>query len=88
MAKEHIVESILIGWSILMITNLNDTYLRINQTGLQKGCIVDFADWLQMRTGWDIRSRHWHCLETLIENQTRSVAQVYQVVDFKIKKLG
>jgi len=67
------VESILIGWSVLMLTNVNDSYLRINPTGLQTGCIVDFVDWLQMRTGWDIRSRHWHWhwLETLIENKTR-----------------
>ena len=28
---------------------------QIDQTGLQTGFIVDCADWLQMRTGWEIK---------------------------------
>jgi len=56
----------------------------VDQTGLQTGFIVDCADWLQMRTGFEvIRSEYWHWLQPLIENKTRSVAQLYQVVDFK-----
>jgi len=50
---------------------------QVDQTGLQTGFIVDCADWLQMRTGWKIRSRHWHWLQTLTENKARTVAQMY-----------
>ena len=64
------VESILIGYNVLMITNLNDEYTWVSWPNkLQTGFIVDCADWLQMRTGWDTRSRHWHWLRTLIETK-------------------
>jgi len=72
-----------------MITNLIDKskwYLclsKLTKQVLQTGFIVDYADGLRIRTGWEIRSRHWHWLQTLIENKTRSVAQMYQVVEFK-----
>ena len=65
----------LIGCSVLMITNLIDKpkwylYLSIlTKQVLQTGFIVDCANWLQMRTGWEMRSRHWHWLQTLIENK-------------------
>ena len=46
---------------------------KVDQTGLQTGFIVDYTDWLQMRIGFEVRSRHWHWLQPLIENKTRLV---------------
>ena len=58
------VESILIGYNVLMITNLSDEYTWVSWSNrLQIGLIVDYAEWLQLRTGWDMRSRHWPWLE-------------------------
>jgi len=47
-----------------MITDLNDEYIWVSWSNrLQTGLIVYYADWLQMRTGCDMRSRHWSWLE-------------------------
>ena len=60
----NIVEYILIGYNVLMITNLNDTYIWVSWPNrLQTGLIVDYVDWLLLRTGCNIRSGHWPWLK-------------------------
>ena len=29
---------------------------QVDQTGLQTGFVIDCADWLQLRTGWEIKT--------------------------------
>ena len=68
-ANTMAVETILIGYNILMITNLNDESLEwVDQNSLQTGLIVVYADWLQLRTGWDMRSRHLSWLQNKIRS--------------------
>ena len=63
------VESILIGYNVFMITNLNDELLQwVDQNSLQTALIVVYADCLQLRTGWDMRSRHWPWLQNKIRS--------------------
>ena len=59
MNSSQSVESILVGYNILMITNLNGTWTWVSWPNrLQIGLIVDYADWLLLRTGCDMRSGH------------------------------
>jgi len=52
-----------------MIISLNDELLEwVDQNSLQIGLIVVYADLLQLRIGWDMRSRHWSWLQNKIRS--------------------
>ena len=71
--KEEFVESILIGYNVLMITNRNDLYIwacwpnRL-KTGVYFECAT--VNWLQLRTGWDQDSYN------VCKNRIRSCPQL------------
>jgi len=68
------VESTLIGYSVLMITNLNDEYTWVSWpkqiANRPYNLTMQKTDWLQLRIGWNQDT------DTVCKNRIRSVPQL------------